>query len=182
MKGNIERNIKTFSYFKIIMDSAIKNATKKELGAFYERMIGMVFSAFCLEAFLNYLLEEKVKNYDHSIKETPQEKLIKICAHINYQADMENEPFCYFSTIFDYRDLITHAKYFKTTATKYVNNEGELLKSTQPLWKKMTTQQNCVRFVNNAIEMIQKLRIPAGISRDPFISLEVSSYGLEEMN
>lgn len=176
--GVIERDTRTFSSLYSIMEDSLSKAKSDELGSFDNSLIGMLFSAFCLEGYLNYIIEDRTENPKDLEWKHQDEKLTIVCKKIDYPLDKRKKPFSHYSTIFYYRDLIVHAKNFKTKHQMFVHDTSELLRRSKPEWQKMTNPKMCEMFVRSTFEMIDLLNEKAGYPTKPLTALETSSTHL----
>jgi hypothetical protein len=120
----------------------------------------MLFSAFCLEAYLNHLGDLRTSFWD-SVKRglSPREKLDVLCKVLSFVPDFSRRPFQTFSTIFKLRDLLVHA------STERLKLEGEFIlpdgeSPPQPLakWEQIISLEAAKRFLDDTEAIV----VPSG--------------------
>ncbi|MDP2965892.1 MAG: hypothetical protein Q8N39_07640 [Pelolinea sp.] len=176
IKNIVFRNINTYLVLFEIAQSEYKDSIKNEYGHFQNCLVSMLFCSLTLEGFLNHLgskLDKKWEQRERGLSNT--EKLNEVCSLISFERNKTNEPFCYFSTIFDFRDEIVHAKTkeFRIENAKMdKNNINPIL--PKPRWEKSITLTNCKKFIENTEQMItilfEKSELPGSAFSSPYIA------------
>ena len=130
----------------------------------------MVFSAFCLEAFLNHLGKLKHPKWRKLRKKriSPKTKLNLISEEVGFTVDYGERPFKTLPLIFRFRNKLAHAE------TVNLSEEGEIIldedgQPPKPLtwWEKLVTIEGAQCFVDDSEAMIGRLRELAGLKDDP---------------
>lgn len=148
----------TFVYLSACSQFMINEAEKSEQGRFYNCMGSIVFSAFCIEAYLNQLGERKFSFWTELEQLNHKRKLSIIAQHINLNLDFSCTPFQSYNEIFSFRNLVAHAK------------PGEFLK-----FEKLCTPDNARKFWADAKEIITTIHKAAGFDGNPFAFMSFSS-------
>ena len=107
-----ERNIYTYNYLYSAAEWALEQAENTQEGNFYNYMISIILSAFCIEAYLNHVGGLVLSYWDDEIKKglSIQNKLKIVCSHINFVPDFSQRPFQSFTQIMKFRNLLAHAE------------------------------------------------------------------------
>jgi hypothetical protein len=94
VKVQFERYMPTFSILRQVSWHALELAKESESGRFFNCMTAILFSALCLEAYLNHLGAQKL-DYWNVLKErlSPREKLDVLSRIIDYEIDYGHRPF-----------------------------------------------------------------------------------------
>ncbi|MGD8455167.1 MAG: hypothetical protein PVF83_02195 [Anaerolineales bacterium] len=82
--------------------------------AYYSCISVIVFSAFCLEAYMNHIGPILIKTWENSREDNgeiwlrPKEKIDKICSNLHITPDYGRRPFQSYTDIFVFRNLVAH--------------------------------------------------------------------------
>ncbi len=178
VKVETERMVLTHAYLRQVSLQALEMAEQTEEGRLYNCMVAMLFSAFCIEAYLNHLGNQKL-NYWSVLKRklSPTEKLQVLTSEIGYDVDFGSRPFQTFGEIFNLRNQLVHAE------TEYLSQEDEqlLAPSETPAkpkakWEMIMDLEVARRFVKDTKTMLFELHSKAGLEHDPFWTLGTSSW------
>jgi len=105
------KTVYTHVYLNIVAEEALNRAKTTEEGSFYSCMTAELFSAFCLEAYLNHLGSQKIPYWESVEKKLgPREKLGIICYEIGLKPDFGSRPFQSFRVLFQLRNSLVHGK------------------------------------------------------------------------
>jgi len=138
----------TFAYLQAAGRRALQEAEQNEKGRFYKCMISQLFSAFCLEAYLNHIGNEKFTDWEKKERKLgPRQKLETISLEIGLEINYEERPFRTFDAIFKLRNLLVHGK------TNYVDKVSEQLFEVgeepavlQANWKNEINIETAIKF------------------------------------
>ena len=159
-------NLRNISY------CSYKDAEKNE-GKFNNCLVSMVFSALCLEAYMNYIGEAKVKNWELISRSRIKDKLKSIAKELNVEIDFGKRPFQTFLEIFHYRNKLAHAKteHMKSDNIEFdnENNPKDLLTT----WEEETTLEKAKLFLDETKNIIETLHRATDLGGDP---LEIMSH------
>jgi hypothetical protein len=139
-------------------------------------MTCMLFSAFCLEAYLNHLGEKKISYWD-SLKRklSPIDKLNVLADVLGFKPDIGRRPYQTFKSIFKLRDLLVHGK----TETLIYEREF-VLESDEPIsspiaeWEQHISLENATRFLDDTKAIIYDLNERAGFSSNELFAAEIA--------
>jgi hypothetical protein len=79
-------------------------------GHFYNSMVPMIFSAFCIEAYLNLLGENLFPCWAELERLPHRKKLAIIAKQLDMEINYSSSPFQTYGEIFKFRNWIAHAK------------------------------------------------------------------------
>lgn len=153
---------------------------EQEKGAlvYYSCMSVIIFSAFCLESYLNHLGPTYYPSWENSREDKgegwrdPREKLDLICNKIDFSPNLGQRPFQSFSEIFRFRNLIAHSK----SETLKGNFVGEAPKVKTEIQKKATPEHSR-RYYEDTDKMIRRIHHEAGFKEDPFFAIAELQWG-----
>lgn len=172
-KVGVDRSLRTYVYLYDVAYYAMKRAKESKEGEFFECITAMVFSAFCLEAYLNHLGALKIGYWD-VLKERlrPYEKLQVLSHVMGYDIDYGRRPFQTLRSIFTFRNQLVHA------TTEHLSVEAEIPAAEElptPLagWEESVTLGMAERFLDDAEAMIKELHSRSGLEGDPLSEPEL---------
>lgn len=181
MKGKYKisanRTVFTYNYLRNISHLTFGKAKKEKKGPFNNCLLSMLFSAFCVEAYLNHLGSEKTDFWEAVERCSPKEKLIIISRTIKYKIDWGHRPFQTFESIFSFRNKLVHAKTHNLSALEEQILEDEEDPS-MPLsnWEKLVNLKMAERFLKDTKEIIGILHSKAGLKEPALGILETSTF------
>jgi len=186
MKNNefrnlVFRNVNSYSILYEIAETSYKQAFELEYGSFQNLLISMLFCGLTLEGFFNHIGRKFDPEWELKEQKLSRKKSnILVFSLIDYEVDKRQKPFCYLSTIFDFRDQIVHPKTtnFKIeNARMDKNNENPILPSTK--WETMIRKETAKNFLDNTREMIRLMYEKAKLQGDPFGPPWTSSWVID---
>ena len=168
------KTINTFNYLKKASELLLNEARENKKGSAYKYMTSMITSAFFLEAYLNYLGQKIIskEEWERWERKRSRDKLKDLKTKIDCQIDINQRPFKTFQEIFEFRNLMAHAKPQLYSINKEVEREQptstQILESEwqseKPNWKNLINKNNAERFFDDAIQMMEILQAKAGFS------------------
>ena len=172
VKVEANKTVYTHSYLYIAAVESLKQAKNNEEGRFYACMTAELFSAFCVEAFLNYFGEQKVSHWEKLEKKlSPTEKLEIICDEINLRIDFEKRPFQSFVLMFKLRNLMVHGKteqLFKAEMQHIGKNNRPYLPETK--WESLINLKTAIKFTEDTQNIFEAIREKSGIKRNTLLT------------
>lgn len=153
---------------------SLEFAKEKKTGllAYANFMATIIYSAFSLEVYLNYLGSIYISNWKEIEKiMRPDEKLAKISEHFDETIDRSRRPFQSFNEIFKFRNNLAHAR---VKNLREVKNLDDSLYIPTDIESKIASEKP-QHFFEDTVAMIKKLHYEmAGFSKDhnPFIVSE----------
>jgi hypothetical protein len=138
----------------------------------------ILFSAFCLEAYLNHIGSFNVQDWDEVKMEEPKVKIKSICDHIEYPLDLGRRPFQSFTHIMKYRNLMVHAKseFLQATRKEKIDFRSEIPEMELADWEKITTLDYAEKYFEDTGLMIMALHKAAAFEGDPFLNGYIASW------
>ena len=140
-------------------------------------MTAILFCAFTLEAYLNFLGTEKLPSLWEQLERlTPETKLDLILHTIGHAVDKTAEPFSSFNPLFRVRNELVHGK-----TRSYTTERPQAFKDGKnpptfpaPEWVQLCNVEKAKQLLNNTDCMIQDLQGRAGLKGDPLAALAVA--------
>jgi len=164
------KTVYTYVYLNIVAEEARTRAKNNEEGSFYNCMTAELFSAFCLEAYLNHLGAQKIPYWESVEKKLgPAEKLEIICHEIGLKPDFGSRPFQSFRVLFQLRNSLVHGKteYLEQSDEQFLEDD-EQPKWLDVKWKSLISFNMANQFTQDTKEMIETIHTKSGIRRRPF--------------
>lgn len=161
----------TFAYLRAAGWRALEEAKQNEKGRFYKCMISQLFSAFCLEAYLNHIGNEKIPDWEKSERKlSPKEKLEIISHEIGCKINYEERPFQTFKAIFKLRNELVHGKTkFTSESNEQIIEGDETPVISQENWQDYINVETAIKFSEDTKEILETLNLKAGF--DPSVLL-----------
>jgi hypothetical protein len=173
------KTVYTYVYLNIVAEEARARA-KNEEGRFYNCMTAELFSAFCLEAYLNHIGAQKIPYWESVEKKLgPTEKLEMICYEIGLKPDFGRRPFQSFRVLFQLRNSLVHGKteYLEQSDEQFLEDE-EQPKLLDIKWKSLINLDTANQFSEDTKEIIEKIHLKSGIRRGPFNTPETGRWAV----
>jgi hypothetical protein len=173
------KTVYTYVYLNIVAEEARERA-KDEEGSFYNCMTAELFSAFCLEAYLNHLGAQKIPYWESVEKKLgPSEKLEIICHEIGLKPDFGRKPFQSFRILFQLRNSLVHGKteYLEQSDEQFLEDE-EQPKLPDIKWKSLINLDMANQFAKDTKEIIETIHAKSGIRRTPFATPESGRWAV----
>ncbi|MBN2548377.1 MAG: hypothetical protein JXB15_04410 [Anaerolineales bacterium] len=171
-----KRTRPTYAFLRMVSYYALQLAQRpgEESNRFSNCMTSMVFSAFCLEAYLNHLGKDRISLWDAFEKLAPNEKLDELAKALKFRPDFGQRPYQTFRAIFKLRNLLVHAK----TETLYQDGEfvlepGEPNFSPIARWETEISIERATRFLDDTKVIVCDLSERAGLSIDEIFAAEI---------
>jgi len=173
----------TYVYCRIAARDALKKAQEQQPGWFYFAMMAGVFATFTVEGYLNHLGQKRVRDWSELERKLgPREKLLLLRGMFHLSVDIARRPFQTLHDMLRLRDALAHGKTLTVTSDLVVGDpDDETARYPQPDWKKLCSLGSVERMVEDAEEMVRHLCAQSGSKRDPFVSPESGSSGVEEI-
>jgi hypothetical protein len=168
-----KRTVATYTYLRAVSWFAFDLAKKNEIGRYNHLITTMLFSAFCLEAFLNHVGKDKITFWENLKSLTPQNKLKVISSVIGFEPDFSKRPFQTFTAIFSLRNNLVHAETIEIE-NGFLLNEGNDIAPLENLskWEEQITIGNAKRFLDDTKEMVLEIADFAGYDPKTVLNME----------
>ena len=173
-----ESEVYTVGYLRSVAWQTLKNARESEKGRLLNCMASVVFSAFTLEAYCNYLGEKKISFWSIIERNLSVEKKLEIIAsQMGIKIDYGCPPFQSLKFIFKVRDLLAHGK------TEIINHEDvqiltdeDMPKLKKAKWQELITFENAELYLEETKKMIEYLHEASGLDFNPLYTPEIVGY------
>ncbi len=127
-------------------------------GRFYDYMASIVFSAFAMESFMNYLGAKFFANWSAKERKLSRDKRQrKIYDYLNFKPDKAKRPYSTIEEIFVFRDSLAHAQRIVLCDTPESTQED--LKTD---WEKYCTKENAAKAKKDIVNVMDELNKLAG--------------------
>jgi len=172
------KTIYTYSYLYFTSLEALMQAQNTEVGRFYTCMTAELFSAFCLEAYLNHIGNHKLPFWEGVERKLgPSEKLKIICYEIDLKPDFGVRPFQSFGTLFQLRNSLVHGKTeYLEVSDEQLLDDGEKPKLPETKWKSLINLGMAVQFTEDTKKMIEIINEKSGIQQSPLFTPETREW------
>ena len=182
-----ESEVNTFVYLYFAARNALLLAKASENNRLYNCMGAIVFSAFCLEAYLNHIGSIKFEFWDDELKKdlSSKNKLKMIAHEIGYIPDTSRPPFQSFSFLFKFRNQMAHGKSEVISESKemILQNEDDASVLTfipETWWQKQCNLKVAEQSVEDVKAIVTELSKKAGLTDRPFGTFGGGTTGLGE--
>jgi hypothetical protein len=134
-------------------------------------LAAMVFSAFFLEAYLNYVGGKRIGNWvDLERGLEPKEKLKKVAADLGYTLDLQSDEYASFSRLFELRDELAHGKHY---TANFVHNQQRVTPDSIGLrretnWTQAWRSKDFKKYFKAAERLVRSLHQRFEPGEDPF--------------
>ena len=137
-------------------------------GAAHQFRASLVFRAFYLEAFLNWLGPKLISHWRYLERLSPREKLDLLADQIQLKPDYGTRPWQVVKDIFGFRNTIAHGKPEELEDETYQNLEDYLssVDFVQADWEKFATESNALRAQEDVGKIATLLYNTAKIKHD----------------
>ncbi len=184
IKVKASKKTYTYSYLYITAIEAIKQARNEENGRFYTCMMAELFSALCIEAYLNHIGSEKIPYWDSVERKLgPHEKLGIICHEFKFKIDHSKRPFQSFNTLFQLRNSLAHGKTeYLAISEEQLIRDGEKPKLPETKWKSLINLKQANQFVEDTKNMIDFLHTKTNMKHNNLLSPESSTWEIDNLD
>lgn len=141
----------------------LDNAEQIEDGRFYNIMSSILFSALCVEAYLNHQgsveFDKDWESWDSQNKPNIKMKFLKLSKLYSLELDFSKEPFSIIQPLFEFRTLLVHGR-TQTIQKKVLrpqnNDRAAILNLSSDIEKfcKIKNAQNIIKCVKKIIETL----------------------------
>ena len=182
MKSRFSVKAETTSFSYVTLHNAahfsLDEANKSEDGRFYHCLSAMIYSAFCLEAYLNHLGQIEFSDWKKiERRKSPIQKLDMLSKNRNFSPDLSKPPFDYFDKIFAFRKKIAHGQTEHIHIEEIQEREvGDTPDYPATDWERTINLDNASSFVENSTLMVDLLHPIFGWKSKPFITAWKSSW------
>lgn len=126
-------------------------------------LTAIVMTAFCLEAYLNFLGERVLPFWSKIDRIRVRNKLGVICSHLDFRPDFGIRPYQSLDDLWKFRNELAHAR----TETLSVVRDGlppKRLSFSETRWESQRTLVTAERLLDDTKEVIRDLHTRSGLS------------------
>lgn len=159
----------------------LKQAEEKTEGSLYPLLASMLFSAFCFEAYLNFLGREQIVDWESTERKLGlTDKLDLLSKSIKYNVDSGRRPFQTIKELFRFRDMVVHAKPETVTGERKRHKDTGQLRFPTSKWIELCDLATATRFHEDVKESILELHRRSGHGADdnPLLIPEISVFSI----
>lgn len=185
VKVTKKREVRTHSYLFHTSGCLLEKGQQEDKASFHQFMASVVFTAFTLEAYLNWLGDSVFPHWTYLERLSPLEKLELISDQLGVKADYSLRPWQTIKSLFKFRNTIAHGKpeeisrqtdepldqYLDATLGKFVRTE----------WETYCTRQTAERAredVKRILETLHKCAKPGDRTGPLFPGMQTHSATL----
>jgi hypothetical protein len=178
------KTIYTHSYLYIAAQEALKDAKLTEAGRFYKLMAAELFSALCVEAYLNYFGTLKVPYWEKVERKLgPTEKLEIINHEIKLRPDFGKRPFQSFRVMFQFRNALAHGKIENLSVNEFQNiGKSHKPKLPETNWEALINLKTATEFTEDTKNMFDVIREKSGIKRNTLLVPSSASWVIRPLD
>lgn len=154
----------------------LKAGQQQREGSTHQFRASLVFRAFALEAFLNWLGQLLIPHWKYLERLKPREKVDLLAELVNVKADYGSRPWQIMRDLFGFRNDIAHGKPENLSSETLENLDefldGKLGEHIQTDWERFCTEENAVKakddvdkiadILYTASDMAKKQKGPIG--------------------
>jgi hypothetical protein len=167
------RTINMHAYLQSAARYALKNAEASEEGQTFNLIHCIVASAFCMEAYLNFVGERKVANWQTMERcLAPTEKLTVVTTTLGMPSFKGGKLYHSFQKASRFRNLLAHWR-TETVHGSWIEREDIEGPRRQPEaeWEKLCNLKSARRILGDIEALAREIHKAAGYTQDPFWSL-----------
>jgi hypothetical protein len=144
-------------------------------GSFHQFLASLVFTAFALEAYLNWLGEKVFRHWEYMNRLSPLEKLQLLSDHLQIDLSLGSRPLQTVKALFKFRNSVAHAKpeLLKEETVEVVNEHLDATLGTFILsdWEQYCNATNAERSREDVESIIKLLHHAANLDDElgPFL-------------
>jgi hypothetical protein len=157
-----DHDVRAHAYLWHASKCLLERGQEQEKASRQQFMASMVFTAFALEAYLNWLGDKLFLDWGAFEKKLNlKEKLKKIAKQLQMNVNMASEPWAVITKLFQFRNDIAHGKPEQKKEEKKEpiddHLDGKLGESAETDWQKFCTQENAERAREDVKKMAQAI-------------------------
>lgn len=174
-----DNTVYTVGFLRQVSWHTLQTAKKIEHGSFLNCMASIVFSAFTLEAYFNYLGENIIPFWAQIEKLSPSKKLEILAIQLSSSIDYSRRPFQSFNLIFRARNSLAHGKTESVTENNILAIPDDFEPDLpQADWQKLISLKNAEQFLDDTKEMIEYLHNASGLKFNPLMIPEMGGFSI----
>ena len=179
-KFHSQRRVIPYVYLRQASLHALDLARSDEAGRFFNLIASMLFTAFCIEGYLNFLGRIEIHNWEKIERRIGRKgRLRKLCDKLSINLDFRRNPYFTYLRIFEFRDLLVHSRVVRITSTGIQEDMVSTPFYPKAKWEKLVSIKNAEKFFDLSAEMIRLLHTKGGFPEDPFDSAWNAQWQIE---
>jgi hypothetical protein len=153
----------------------LKHGQQQPSGSIHQFRASLVFTAFALEAYLNWLGQKQAQTWKRK-RLSPRAKTEAVASRLGIQVDFDIRPWCIVADLFGFRNKLAHgnSQPLQSESIEPVDEELDtklgILLTTD--WEEFCTETNAIRAREDVKAIAEGLHVAANFdqseSRDPF--------------
>ena len=148
----------------------LERGQEQENASFHQFMASLVFTAFTLEAYLNWLGDKLFPHWRYLERLSPTDKLEVIADQLKITITNGHRPWQTVKPLFGFRNDIAHGKpeVISTKTIEPVNEEFDKMlgKIIRTAWENYCTRENAERAREDVKQILQTLHAAADLKDD----------------
>ena len=159
---------------------SLEKVKAEEEGSFFKLMGSMLFSAFCMEGYINFLGEKEIPRWNKIERNLGRDgRLSKLLLKIGMNPCISRRPFKTYTELFVFRDSLVHSRVTQLAITGSLRSPGQRLPKPLPEWETLINQKTAQRFIDDTTRIIKMMHKAAGYNRDPFATHRVGQWEIK---
>jgi hypothetical protein len=148
----------------------LERGQEQQKASFHQFMASLVFTAFTLEAYLNWLGDKLFPHWSYLERLNPKEKLAVISDQLKVNVDNGQRPWQTVKPLFGFRNDIAHGKPETVTTTSVEpideNLDQKIGQLARTDWENFCTRENAERVREDVEEILKILHGAANLKDD----------------
>jgi hypothetical protein len=156
-----QRDVRTHAEFWHTSNCLLRTGQDDPKGSAHQFRASLVFRAFALEAFLNWLGQELIPHWKYLERIKPKEKLDILCELVQVKPDYGVRPWQIMKELFGFRNDVAHGKPVILNAETFEDMgdylDGNIGQTITTDWEQYCTQENAVKAKRDVEEIAEML-------------------------
>jgi hypothetical protein len=164
-----ERDIRIHAELWLTSKCLLERGQEQKKGSFHQFMASLVFTAFTLEAYLNWLGDSLFPHWSYLERLKPEEKLEVISDQLRVSVDNHSRPWQTVKKLFQFRNYIAHGKP-ENVSTRTVELIDEHLDDklgeyarTKKDWESFCTREHAEQAIEDVEQIAKTLHAAANL-------------------
>jgi len=136
----------------------LKVAGSTHEGKYYYLCASLLFSAFTLESYLNYIGLNYINFWSRIEKINVRDKLNVIYEYKSINVDWGNRPFQTIIDLFRFRNMMAHAKPSEYSGTTTIKDEDFDFFDVKEFWETYPTTENAEMAKDDVLRIMENLK------------------------
>ena len=176
-----KRDVRTHAELWHTSNCLLNAGQKEATGSTHQFRGSLVFRAFALEAFLNWLGHRLMAHWKYLERLKPREKLDLLTDLTHVTTDYGSRPWQIVKDLFDFRNDIAHGKPENLTSETFEDLDdfldGKLGEHIQTDWEQFGTEENAVKAKEDVEKIATVLYKASGLAEKQNGEVEPFAFG-----